>query len=411
MPLFEGSTLTKRKVNRAMSMAFFPRAKEWIFPRLARSYITTSLSEPHAIGGAFPPIKVWNGGMGSYGMPSWTLEIPNLICKAILDVRRNDIEADQTNTLLRYADQAGVALADFPDQLLVKRLLQGGLTASTTTTQFGNTYQLTMDGLPMFGLSHQLDGVTSQSNELQGNLASNTASGILAQDVGQTAQQLLRDLGLIVNYFKTVKNNQNLAVFPTIEARKHVVLLMPPCLESAAALAFRSSGAIIGGSPGGSGSTGSSTSVGPQFVKDVIVSGLLAGIPDPEAASGMILPPTATSYWAFVVDDYVAPFYMQLFKPMDGADGFPPGYNIDAAISSAMKEARALGIEYTREQATLFASTIVEHNLGAVGANAQREVAEKEKFFISPRFRGNVVYGPWITALRIDPAGTSGGVY
>jgi hypothetical protein len=409
MPIFEGSSLTTRKVNRAMSLTFFSRAKKWLFPRLTRSYLTTSLDEPHAIGGAFPPMKIWSGGMPSSGMPSWKLEIPNLIAKALLEIRRNEIEADQSDTLLRYADQAGVVLADLPDQLLFKRIMSGGLTSSVTTSQFGKTYTQTMDGLPMFGTNHQLDGVTSQSNEIQGNLGASTVAGITSQDVGQTAQQLQKDLGLIAQYFQTVKNDKNMPIWPTMDLAESIVLVGPPCLAPAFALAFRAAGSIVGGSSGGS--NGSSTSIGPMFVKDAITSGYLAGFNDPESpTNAMILPPTQGSYYAFVVNDYVAPFYLQLFKPQ-GGDGFPPGYDVKAVVNAAMKEARALGVEYTREQASLFASTIVEHNLGAVGANAQWETVTEEKFFISPRSRLNAVYGPWITALRIDPAGTSGGVY
>lgn len=409
MPIVTGTYLTTRKANTVMAAAFGPRAKEWVFPKLCGSYITTSLTEPHAIGGAAPPLKRWNGSMLSTGLPSWTLEIPNPVHKNILDIRRGEIEGDQTRTLIKKVDEIGVALADYPEQLWAARLLKAGLTASATDTFEGKSYNVTMDGLPFFGTAHQLDGVTSQSNEIQGQLPA-TVAGIQAQDLATSAQQMQRDLAVVVNKIKTVKNNQNLPIFPTLDTGKSIVCVVPSALEVVARVAFETRG-TVGGSGGNSGSSGStSNEVVPKLVKDVIVSGYLDGLPDPEAQTYSALTPAhPTSYYFFVVTDRVKPFYWQLFKPAGPNDLFPEGYNVDNVINGMIKEAETMGLKITREQATLFASTIVEHNLGQVGANASRDIVERETFFMSARFRGNVVYGPWFCGWRVDPSGTSGG--
>src|SRR6185437_8471234 len=96
MPLLKGTYLTTRKANTVMAAAFAPRPKDWLWPKVCGSYVTTSLTEPHAIGGAFPALRRWRGSMNSTGIPSWTMEIPNPVHKTILDVDRSELEGDQT---------------------------------------------------------------------------------------------------------------------------------------------------------------------------------------------------------------------------------------------------------------------------------------------------------------------------
>ena len=405
MPILEGTNLTLRKANIAMASAFFPRAKEWLFPKICGSYVTTSLDEQHAIGGAAPPLKLYTGNLGSTGIPSWTLNIPNLLYKNFLEVKRQELEGDQTRTIIRYADQMGVALADFPDQLLARRILTGSSTASATEAFNGKSYTVTMDGLPIFSNVHQLDGVTNQSNIITGNLPT-TFAAVAAQDLAVSANQMQRDLLSIVQKIKTVKDNQGMPIFPTINIKKNVIVALPAELEVVGNLAFLQAG-TIGGTNGTGGSSGSTTSIAPMYVRDVFTTGYLSGLPDPEAPGTTLTPTYQTQYYVFIVNDYVRPFYTQLFKPVGPNDLFPASYKIDSVIDAALKAAKAVGVDNMSQAATMFASTIVETNLNAVGSNAQWDTVVNEKHFMSARWRGNIVVGPWFCAWKVDPTGTS----
>lgn len=410
MPIVTGTYLTTRKANTVMSLAFGPRPKDWLWTKVCGSYITTSLTEPHAIGGAFPALRRYNGAMSSTGIPSWTMEIPNPLHKVIVDISRTQFEGDQTRTILSYADQAGVALADYPEQLWAAQVLRGGLTAAATDTFNGKSYAVTMDGLPYFSTTHQLDGVTNQSNIVQGSLPATFAS-LISQgsgDLATAAKQMQNDVMQVIQKIKTVKNNQNIPIFPTLDSGKSIIVAVPAELEMVSRLAFDAH--FIGGINGTGGTSGSSdNSVWRMAVKEVLVSGYLSG-GWPSPIDGTTLAnPHALTYYVFLVTDRVRPFYMQLFKPAGPNDLFPKGYDVDAVINQMMREAKSVGMEVDRVAATLFASTVVEHNLNAVGSNAQRDVVEGEAHFISPRFRGNCVYGPWFTGWRVDPSGQSGG--
>jgi hypothetical protein len=408
MPLLKGTYLTTRKANTIMASAFAPRPKDWLWPKVCGSYVTTSLTEPHAIGGAFPPLRRWRGSMTSTGIPSWTMEIPNPVHKTILDIDRSEMEGDQTRTILKYADQAGVALADYPEQLFSARILNGSLTASATDIFNGKSYNVTMDGLPFFSTTHQLDGVTNQSNIIQGSLPA-TYTALFAQDIATSAKQMQADVTQVIQKIKTVVNNQKIPIFPTLNSGASIVVMVPSGLEMIARMAFFAR--FIGGLNGTSGTSGSTDleSSYRMAVKDVLVSGYLDGLPDPEN-NGVPLAPTAqTVYYVFLVVDRVKPFYVQLFKPAGPNDLFPPGYNVERVVDELVRDAKAIGVEgIDRFSATLFASTIVEHNLDAVGSNAQRDVVEGEAMFISPRFRGQIAYGPWFCGWKVDPSGISG---
>ncbi len=408
MPIVANTYLTTRKANTIMSAAFFPRAKEWLFPKVCGTYLTTSLDgDPHVIGGSAPQMKRYRGKVSSAGMPSWKFQVPNPLAKNYMEIDRSEIEGDQTRTLLRKADEFGVALADYPEQLWTARLLNGDQVASATDSFNGTTYTVTMDGLPQFSASHQLDGVTSQSNIITGSLPQSTTV-LYDSDIALMANYMQRDLMKVVATIKTVKNDKGLPIYPTLDIKKNIVVLLPSTLEVVGRRAF--SPGLVGGSPGNNGSTGSSDNIAPMFVSDVLSSGYLDGLPDPEGTT-TLAPTYATTYYILVVNDRVKPFYVQNYKPVGENELFPKGYDVDAAIAQGLSEAKQIGLEGTpaKVAAATFASTLVEHNLTAVGANAQKSVVEDESHFISARSRMNIVYGPWFTCWQVTPGSTSGG--
>lgn len=410
MPIINDTTLTTRKANTVMAGAFLSRAKEWLWPRVCASVITTSLIEDYALGGAISPLTQYNGQLTSRDIPSWKPRIPNPMANTITEVDRTELVGDQTRTLMRLVDEMGVKLADYPEQLWTSKLLKGGQASSAFAQFNGHNLQLTMDGLPVFG-PHTLDGVTSQTNIIVGNLPATLAGIYNLPDISAAALLMQRDLLQIVYKYKTLKDNNNIPIWPTIETRKNILVLCPSAIEVVAALAFRASG-VIGGANGSGGTSGSTSTIAPMFVKDVVCSGYLdGGFPDPAPNNasqvGQILyPPYPTTYWIMLTHDRIKPMYVQLFKPVTEGEIFPKGYNIDSVINAAIKEG---GGEVNREMATYFAGALVEHNFGAWGSNATRDVVTTQKHFASAQWRGNIFFGPWITLIRIDPAGSSGG--
>lgn len=385
--------------NTVMSRAFFPRAKEWLYPKLAGSYVSVRLVEPHSMIGSVPPMSLFNGQLKSKMLPSYSMNIPNLLYKNILDISQTEFEGDQTGALLQLSQAMGIRLAELPDQIFCKRLLTGSSTTSVTQTFRGTPYTVTFDGQPFFSTSHP--GAANngpngtQSNIISGNLPS-TIAGLLAQDYATSANQLLRDLQTVLNTIKTVVDTAGIPIFPTIDTKKSIVVVVPPILEPIAKLAFipGSAQAVIN----------QTTNIAPMFVRDVLTSGFLAGgWPDPEPGStgGNVSPVNPTDYYVFVVDDWVRPFYTQLFRPLATDEMFPPGYDAGAEVDRIIKSNSDIDVE----PATLFASTRVDTTFRRIGAEADRATIESDAFTVSCRHRMNVAYGPWFTGYRIYPSG------
>lgn len=398
------TSLLIRKVDCTMVDALFRRATDWIWPKLCGSVQTTSEVEPYAIIGSAPQMKFWNGSMNAAGLPSWTITVPNQLMKNILLLDRQELERDQTKSLYQKAGEIGVTVGETPEQLWTYRLITGDQPGSATMNFKGKSYPMTIDGEPQFSANHTLDGVTLQSNIIAGSLP-NTVAAVQAMGVTAAANAMQTDLTAAINAIQTVADNQNRPIYPTIDQEKSIVVIVPPALKYVGVQAFKASG-TLGGTAGQA--SGSTTSIAPLFVKDLMSSGYLAGLPDPTVlGTSLVRPSTPTTYWIAIVNDRVKPFYFQTFRPPNQNELFPQSGrpSVDSLLSG--QGALKLPYEITRDMANLYTSTVVDTNLGAVGANGQLSVAQTESFFISGRWNGNMAYGPWFTIWQIDPVSGS----
>ena len=411
------SSVRTRAANIVMSRAFFPRAKKWIYPELSSSYISTSEVEPHRIIGAMPGLTRFRGHLKTGGIPSYNIDVPNLLFKNLASVDQEDFEFDQTGTMIQLAPQMGQRLAEFPDLLWAKRVLSGDTTASKTVNYKGKSYSLVMDGQPYFATAHPCydDAGSTYANLIQmagwptakANLFSST------QDWSVLANKMQQALSILLDKLALVKDNAGLPIYQNLDTEESVVIVVPRILEPAARLAFATKGSILTG--GGSGG-GSFTNIAPQYVKKVISSSLLNGgflDPDPttllNSGDGSLIGTTdnagydhACNWYAFIVNDFVKPFYYQLFRPVKPDEMFPRGYDPAKVVAKIMKENDAISVE----EATMFASTRIDTTFRRIGAEADLETIKSERFYMSARHRGNLTYGPAFTAYKFSGNGS-----
>lgn len=389
-----------RAANTVMSRAYFPRAKKWLYTELCGTYISTSLVEPHAIIGSVPPLQRFSGQLKSAGIPSYSSNIPNELYKNVFHIDQTDLEADQTRTLMQLSTATGVRTAEFPDMLFASKLLKGSVTGdvtaggSVTHTFRGTSYTITIDGVPFFDDSHPTPGLAAgvQSNQIEGSLPT-TLAEVNEQSWAESALQMQRDLLAVINAVQTIVDTQGVPLFPSLDPKSAFTVVVPPGLAPIAALAFTTgNGAIIN----------QTTNIAPMYVKKVISSGFLAGLPDPDNANlKRVSPLNATDWYVLIDDDYVKPFYWQIYRPPTGDELFPRGYNAEAEINRIMKA----NSDITVAEATVYASTRIDTTFARIGEQADAYTIENEQFLVSARSRGNIVYGPWFTGWRIYPSG------
>ena len=398
-----------RDANATLATAFFPRWRGGFWQEIAGSYVSTAFVEPFALDGAAPMLQVFNGSMSARGVASWTLQVPNLLFKTIEDISRTSLEMDQTGTVLRRVAQMGIRLAQLPDFLMAKRIMTASLASSATVAFSGSNYYTTFEnGVPYFSTAHTTYAGGNQSNILQGNLPATIAS-VTAQNIAALANAMQQDVMNAIATIATIVDDKGVQIFPSLDTEKHIVVMVPPVLRPVARLAFSTPGATIGGTNGTGGSSGATTSIGPMMVKRVVSSQLLAGCIDVEGATpaATVSPVHQTDYYIWIEDDLCRPMYFQRFRPKKTGEYSPVGYNPEAAAAAAIAACEKVGMNISAEAADVYAQAEVDHNLSALGANAQRSVVEQEAFFMSPRMRGNVTYGPWFLGYRIDPGGYS----
>lgn len=407
MPIYGLNTSILRDANAALGASFFGRQGELVYPKVCGHVTSTRLVEPFSILGAFPLTRRYNGVVSAEVLKSFKLQVPNLLHKSMAVISRFDFEMDQTGTVKQMAARGGESMLTSPDYAFATRLKGGHLTASASEVgDDGVTYYTTFEqGVPYFSASHNFTG-SNQSNIVTGALPT-TAAAIIAQDVATTAQQLLKDFSQVVMRLQSLVNDKGALIYPSLDPQKAITIVIPPVLQDAARLAFQTTGTLAGsgGTSGGSGSTTNYTRV-----KEVISLAMLGTAADVLSATpGATSSATAeTAYYILITNDVVKPMYLQTFAPKTAAE--IPGSEMAKVPASYSPEGVVKGLVakgYSVPSAEMYASAIIDHNLGRVGADATRDVVETEEFFVSPRMRYNFVYGPWFTAIKVAPTGQS----
>jgi hypothetical protein len=306
MPVINGLQLSQvNDANAAFALAFFPRTKKLHYPKLCGNTRSSRLVEPFTLAGSAPIMQAYNGMLKSMGLKSYKSLVPNLLFKNFEEIDRTELEMDQTRTLRSRAAQFGSRVAEYPDYLLAKRILNGSTAGSQTVVFQGVSYTQTFDGVPFFSASHPHSG-TNQSNIIQGTLPNVAATA--QANIAQSAAQMQSDLAILVDAICGVKDDKGAPMYPDFDAKTQLIVVVPPALDTIATLAFLTPGVIGGLTTSGTGSNGSSTNLGPQMVKEVVKMGLLKGCPDIEADdpySTTISPVNPTDWYAFIDGDYV----------------------------------------------------------------------------------------------------------
>ena len=400
-----GDPVLTGAANVMMSMSWRPRLKTLLYPRLSRFTKSTRLVEPYPMYGSVPALRVYKGNLNMSSIPSFQISIPNLIEKNGIWLARTEVEEDQTRTVLRFASDFGIRIVEAPDQLMFKRILNASSTSAVSVTipgaqpGYSGQYQYTLDGQPPFSTNHTDYYSGGQVSNIVTSQLPTTKAAFLALTPTQAVTAIQQDIQALIDAISSVKDTAGIQLYPNFDAGRSLVILAPKFMEPAMCLAAKRP------ANGDQSFVNMTSNVFPSFVADVLTSGYLSGMIDPESESNQYITPlNQTDYYAFILDDYVQPFMSQVFAPPGADDVFPRGYDVNAEIDKTLD---AIGDRSPAAVAasSFYASAIIDMNLNKQGENADPEVALRERFYIVPRLRYNVGYGPWFTMWRMRPNG------
>ena len=389
MPVINGlSALQTRAVDAVLAQAFFPRAKRWVYPKICGTIRSTSIVEPFAVSGTVPALTEFKGALRSKLMPTWAFNSPNLRYKSLVEVSKPDYLFDQTGTVIKHAQACGVRLAELPEQVFAQRLIKASNTADASVQFKGTTYNITFDSKPLFSTTHNTGDGRDQSNLIAGNLP-DTIPGLQANDIATNANLMIRDFQTFMAAIASVTDNEGQPIYPSIDTRESVIVLVPTCLQAIAELAFRSPNMAV---------INQTTNVMPTFVNEVITSSYINGMIDP--ATGLrITQPNETDWYIFIKDDFVKPMYQQTYRPPNLSEIY--GYNVDGEIDRIMSGNNTI----SADTANIYLTSGIDTTFQKVGAGSDLATIQNDAFYMSPYYTGNVVYGFWPTAWRIRPSG------
>jgi len=387
--------------NAALLGTFAPRSQELVYPKLAMHRVVHRQVEPYTFLGAPPNLSPYAGTMRSTSAPSFQLNIPNVLFKNWSELNRLDVETDQIGAFTAYLKGLGIILAQAPDLTLFTALLNGSTASSATlTSNDGVSYTMTLDGKPIFSDTHAAGAYGNQSNIVRGNLPATRADFLnySLNDQAVLAKKLQNDLALVIDAFSTFQNTNGQFINPYIDPKDNIVVIAPSFMRPAMRLAFQTPMSVIS----------QTTNVSQQFVKDVLCSPFAEKVVD-DVAGTTVTPVTQTDYYVAIVNDPlgIKPFIHQTYAPPGDLTMFGNQYNPQENIDAAAKASDALGFKLSEGAAAMFASASIDHNLNAIGSNAQASVIQREKFDVSARAYYNVVPGPWYTLIRVTPSNTS----
>lgn len=407
MPATTGLTTSQvRLANAAFALTYFKRAMKSVWPRVCGTTKSHSEYEDFAYNGASPPLKLFQGTMESQAIMSYRLQVPNPVWKNIEIIKRNQFEFDQTDSLIKSrVGMIGVSIAQLWDYLLAGQMINGGTEGSQVfkMPETGRSYIMTADNRPIYAFNHTTGGSAIFSNIITGHLP-DTVAQLDQQDLAVTANQIQLDIQLLIAAIAGITDDKGMMLLPDFDASEQLVIMHPPALTAGMALALKSTG-TIGGTAGSS--SGATTNIGKQMVKDIIPFPLLQGCLDvtSKIPGAALAPANPTTYYAMIVDDFTRPWYQQRFMPIAGTDVV--GGDPAAEAARVLKQAGAAGLPVTPESADMYASTEIATNLGALGSQSQLDVVVQEQFYISGRVRGMLYPGANFLNWRIDPTGVS----
>lgn len=379
-----------RYADASYANAFFPRVRELLYPRVAKMIRATSGIQPMPAIGSIGSFKLFTGNAKATPPKAYNITIPQTIFKLGVEFQQEDVEFDQTGSVLQIVGQMGIRLAEAPDNQLMARILMGSTASATSQLFRGVLYPIAWDTSTSFFSPSHADG---SSNQIAGSLPT-TIAALNAQDPGTSVKQLLQDFSAVINLIKTVKDEGGQPRFPTLSLVKNIIVVIPPCLEAYAEVAFLTPGAIAGGT------VGSTTVVGSKMVKEVVCNGLLAGMPNPFTENGVPIAPLNPTDWYVLIDgDYTKPFGITSFAGLKDDDVVnAPSEDVISSLMSAYEGVSA-------DVATYFASNRIDSNLNKLGNNSDWHSMTTEKLGVFGRLRGNAFYGPSFDAYRIYPTG------
>lgn len=366
--------ITRKEVRGTIARSFLVTRRKVIYPYFVQPIDSFSIKDFFATIGTPPqldptdPVAELAGPPPQYDFVEFDQEWTNKLYKSMYYIGRPMFEADQIGQVFSLLNSSAARLANFPDKLFFNRL------SNFTGTTYGSCY----DGKALFATDHTLkrSGYTSYSNLLTGSqFDSSTWSGT---NKDAMAQRFINDFIDARSRMLAFKDDHGEPFHQNTLDPNNLVVLVPPLMLDVARYAFNSE------------RIAATSNVMRGQVKAVITSNYL-----PATATDS----EAFDWYLFYTGERVRPIIYSRFRRRTSNE-------MQDGVLDAVKKVEGFDNVKMNDLKEL-STAMVETNIGAQGSQAQSDVAMNERFFVSLRWRGEMIPGEWRNVVKVNNAASS----
>lgn len=364
MPLGKDRAITTKGARATFLKNFVTRRRNLFYTKLcqvvashtetdfARSIGTVPTLEEVIDGVGLPPISDFR---------DYEWDWRNRIFKATIQVERSLLEFDQTKQTDTLLDSLAARVANFPDLLLVTRLLAGSFNGG--------------DGVALFSASHPapIGSSTTQSNILTGTTPSDFCA---SADVVEVATQLLTDFRVAKSRMRRFLDDNGQPWHNDDLKNEDFVILCGPLLEAPMRQAFFST------------QMAASDNVLKGAVRDIITTNYWPALSTLD---------TSADWFLLNVGTVSRPFMYSSFRKIKDEQ-------IEDRFERSQSEFEDAGINL--EDLKEYSSIQIETNLPKQGLNAEADVILNDRILMQARWRGEMFGGEWRNAISVSNAAT-----
>lgn len=360
-------TLTKdrgitAKGARAMfNASFITRRRRLIYPKFCQvrdSYVETDIARNI---GTVPQLEEVIDDVNTpllSDFPDYSQSWTNRLFKARLSISRSLMEFDQVGQTRTLIHSLAARLANFPDLLMITRLLSGTMTCYDDQNLISATHPAPQGG-------------TVQSNWLNGTTPVNFCTNAPVETV---ARQLQTDFRNAITRMRSFRDDKNQPWHNDDIRPEDLIILCSPLLWKPFQQALMSKQIFA------------TDNIYVGDVREVVASNYLP-----------ITGANAADWWLCHVGEMARPIQLSRFRRIrteEIQDAFDP-----KTLSFEGEE-----VTVTPDDIAELASAMLETNMGHQGSNADADVIENDRFLMSARWRGEVFGGEWKNIVFVDNA-------
>ncbi len=361
--------ITEKAVRTVFIKSFLTTRRELFYPQVVQVHDSHVETDFAAMLGTVPQVVEVPDASSSPPVSDFVdfkVTWKNRLFKAIVSIGRDLFDFDQTGQVFTILHSMGARLANFPDRLLINRIVNG------TDADVMPAWESASE--PYFSTSHDISTAAgTQDNIVTG---STNLTFVRNTSPATVAQQLQADFRTALERMHGFKDDRGEPFHNDNIPPESLFILCSPALQKPMQIAFTAQ--ILN-------QTTNNTFT--NAIHKIVASNYLGTVFGNNA--------DLSSWYLMHVAERVRPFKYSRFRQIT-----------DRQIEDKLNVNELSKVEgfdnLTMENLRALSSVELDTNMGNRGANSELDVILHERFFTSARWRGEIFGGEWRNCIKVS---------